>query len=61
MNIVMLYQPKHAKACHSYAIGDLYHSTEVLEPSHVGILRVQLVYLLVDYVILVVSIRKFSL
>jgi len=34
MNIVMLYQPKRTKARHSYAIGNLYHSTEVLEPSH---------------------------
>jgi len=34
MNIVMLYQPKRAKARHSYAIGDLYHSTDVLKPSH---------------------------
>ena len=34
MNIAMLYQPKHAKACHSYAIGDLYHSTDILKPSH---------------------------
>ena len=34
MNIVTLYQPNHPKARHSYAIGNLYHSTEVLEPSH---------------------------
>jgi len=37
------------------------HSPSSHAVSLVGILRVQLVYLLVDYIILVVSIHKFSL